>query len=209
MNLEDAMAELPLVAIIRGVTPDNVIEVSETLYEEGVRIIEVPLNSPSPLHSIRRLGEAMGDRIVFGGGTLLTAKDSEDVKAAGGQIAVSPNTDVSVITRSVELGMSPMPGFASCSEAFQAIKAGALYLKLFPAATYGPGHLKQLKDVLPRDVVVAPVGGVGAAEVAEWWAAGARAFGVGGGIYKAGDTLETVRDKARALVAAVRAVHQT
>lgn len=204
MTPEQAMDELPLVAIIRGVTPDEVVAVGEALLAEGVRLVEVPLNSPDPLESIRRLAEAFDGRMVCGGGTLLTVKDCDDVARAGGRVAVSPNTDPSVIARAVALGMTPMPGFATCSEAFVALQAGAQVLKLFPAATYGPGHLKQLKAVLPPEAVVAPVGGVGPAQIADWWAAGARAFGIGGEIYRPGDTPAAVREKARALAAAVR-----
>ena len=204
MTPDEAMNELPLVAIIRGVTPGEVVDIGEALFAEGVRLVEVPLNSPEPLESIRRLAQAFVGRMVCGGGTLLTIKDCEDVAGAGGQIAVSPNADPSVIARSMALGMTPMPGFATTSEAFTALHAGARILKLFPASTYGPGHLKQLKAVLPPEAVVAPVGGVGPEQMADWWAAGARAFGIGGEIYRPGDTPGVVRDKARALAAALR-----
>ena len=206
MTPEQAFAELPLVAIIRGVKPDEVVAIGEALYAEGVRLVEVPLNSPDPLVSIRRLSEHFGERMVCGGGTLLTVKDAEGVAASGGRIAVSPNTDVEVITRALALGMTPMPGFGSCSEAFTALKAGARYLKLFPAVTYGTAHLKQLKAVLPKEAVIAPVGGVGPAEIAAWSAAGAGGFGIGGEIYRPGESPEVVSGKARALVAALRAV---
>jgi 2-dehydro-3-deoxyphosphogalactonate aldolase len=206
MTPQEAFAQCPLVAIIRGVTPDEVIAVGEALYAEGVRLVEVPLNSPDPLVSIQRLAAHFGDRMVCGGGTLLTVKDAEAVAASGGQIAVSPNTDVEVIGRSLALGMTPMPGFGSCSEAFAAFKAGARYLKLFPAVTYGTDHLKQLKAVLPRDAVVAPVGGVGPGDLAAWWAAGAAGFGIGGEIYRPGESAAQVSVKARALVDALKAV---
>jgi 2-dehydro-3-deoxyphosphogalactonate aldolase len=204
MTLDQAMDELPLVAIIRGVKPSEAVAIGEALYSEGVRIIEVPLNSPDPLHSIEALAAAFAGRAVIGGGTLLTTKDVEHVYGAGGQIAVSPNTDPDVIACAVDIGMNPMPGFGSCSDAFQAIKAGARYLKLFPAVTYGYAHLKQLKAVLPPEVVVAPVGGVGPQHIADWWAAGARGFGIGGEIYRPGETPDQVAAKARALVAALR-----
>jgi len=206
MTPQQAFDELPLVAIIRGVKPDEAVAIGEALYAEGVRLVEVPLNSPHPLGSIRRLAAAFAGRMACGGGTLLTPQDAEAVGAAGGQLAVSPNTDHAVIKRALDLGMTPMPGFATCTEAFAALQAGARFLKLFPASTYGPQHLKLLKDVLPPEAVVAPVGGVGAAEIAEWWAAGARGFGVGGGLYRPGDTPDTVRGKARALVQALREV---
>ncbi len=204
MTPQQALDDLPLVAIIRGVTPDEVVDIGEALYAEGVRLVEVPLNSPRPLDSIRRLAEAFSGRLACGGGTLLTPQHCDDVAEAGGRIAVSPNTDPAVIARSLALGLTPMPGFGSCSEAFAALHAGARILKLFPASTYGPGHLKQLKAVLPPEAIVAPVGGVGPDQIADWWAAGARAFGIGGEIYRPGDTPAVVRGKARALVAAVR-----
>lgn len=206
MTPQQAMAECPLVAIIRGVTPDEVVDIGAALHAEGVRLVEVPLNSPDPLESIRRLSEAFAGRMACGGGTLLTTRDCDDVAAAGGQIAVSPNTDPAVIARSLALGMTPMPGFGSCSEAFTALKAGATILKLFPAVTYGPAHLRQLKAVLPREAIVAPVGGVGAEQIGEWWSAGARAFGIGGEIYRPGDTPQTVRIKAALLVRTLAAV---
>jgi 2-dehydro-3-deoxyphosphogalactonate aldolase len=204
MTLDQAMDELPLVAIIRGVTPGEAVAIGEALYAEGVRIIEVPLNSPDPLHSIEALAETFAGRAIVGGGTLLTTRDVEHVYGAGGQIAVSPNTDPDVIACARQVGMDPMPGFGSCSEAFAALKAGARYLKLFPAVTYGVAHLKQLKAVLPPKAVIAPVGGVGPQHIADWWAAGARAFGIGGEIYRPGESPQQVSAKARALVSALR-----
>jgi 2-dehydro-3-deoxyphosphogalactonate aldolase len=140
--------------------------------------------------------------MVVGGGTILSPEACEQVAAAGGTIAVAPNTDARVIARARELGMEPMPGFGTASEAFQAIGAGARYLKLFPASTYGAGHLKALKDVLPPDAAVLPVGGVGPGQFAEWWAAGARGFGMGGDIYKPGRSLEEIAQRGRAAVRA-------
>jgi 2-dehydro-3-deoxyphosphogalactonate aldolase len=168
MTLEEALDHSGIVAIIRGVRPDEVLAIAEALYAAGVRVIETPLNSPDPFESIRRLARAYGDRVVVGGGTILTPEQAEAVAEAGGRLMVSPNTDARVIRRSVALGLTPFPGFGSASEAFTAIEAGARWLKLFPASTYGVGHLKALKDVLPKDVRVAPVGGVGAADLAQW-----------------------------------------
>jgi 2-dehydro-3-deoxyphosphogalactonate aldolase len=126
------------------------------------------------------------------------------VAQAGGKIVVSPNADPAVIRRAVERGVAPMPGFASATEAFCALEAGARYLKLFPASTYGPAHLKALKAVLPSDAVVQPVGGVRPEDMAEWWAAGARGFGLGSELYRPGYTAEQVHERAVAAVAAVR-----
>jgi 2-dehydro-3-deoxyphosphogalactonate aldolase len=204
MNLQEAMAEAPVVAIIRGVRPDEAVEIGEALVSAGVKIIETPLNSPQPFDSIRRLVDAMGDRAVVGAGTVLTAEDVARVADAGGRIVVSPNTDAEVIAATVARGLDSMPGFASPSEAFAALKAGARILKLFPASTYGVGHLKAIREVLPAQAVLMPVGGVKPGQFAEWWAAGARGFGMGGDLYKAGRSPEDVHARALEAVAAIR-----
>jgi 2-dehydro-3-deoxyphosphogalactonate aldolase len=202
MTLDEALSQIPVVAIIRGVQPDEAVDVGEALFEAGLKVIEVPLNSPQPFDSIGRLAKAMEGRMVVGGGTMLTPEAVDRVAAVGGKIAVAPNTDPRVIRRAREQGLEPMPGFGTPSEAFQAIEAGARYLKLFPASTFGPGHVKALKDVLPSEVVVMPVGGVGPGRFAEWWAAGARGFGMGGDIYKPGRSLAEIAERGRAAVAA-------
>ena len=199
MTLEDALAASPMVAILRGVTPDEVVDISEALYEAGIRGIEVPFNSPDPLVSIERLSKHFGDRLVSGAGTVLTPQQVQQVADVGGKIIVSPNTNAAVIRKTVELGLYPAPGFATLSEAFTAIDAGATHLKLFPAVTYGTGHVRQMKAVLPKTAVVWAVGGVGAADMADWWAAGCRAFGIGGEIYKVGQTAEESSKKAKIL----------
>lgn len=206
MTLEDALAETPIIAIIRGVRPEEAVAVGETLYDAGVRVIETPLNSPEPFDSIARLVEAMAGRMVVGGGTMLDVEAVEKVAAAGGKICVSPNTDPVVIRKALELGLEPLPGFATASEAFLAVGAGARRLKLFPACTYGAAHVKALKDVLPAEVSIMPVGGVSPAQFAEWWAAGARGFGMGGDLYKPGRGLKDIAERGRAAVAAVRAL---
>lgn len=203
MNLDAALLQCPVVAIVRGVRPEEVLDHAEALYDAGVRGIEVPLNSPDPLKSVRLLADAFGARMVVGAGTVLTPDQVEAVANAGGRIIVSPNTAPVVIARAIALGLDPVPGFATATEAFAAIAAGARHLKLFPAATYGPGHLRQLKAVLPPDVVVWAVGGVGPANIAEWWAAGARAFGLGGELYRAGQSIAETVSKARRVMAAV------
>ena len=208
MKLEDALAEAPVIAIIRGVRPDEVLEVAEALYAGGVRVVEVPLNSPEPLDSIARL-RAVEDRMVQGAGTVLTPEAVDAVASAGGRIIVSPNTDPAVIARTVERGLASFPGFGSASEAFAALKAGATHLKLFPAATYGVGHLAALKAVLPGAAALMPVGGVGPKDMADWWAAGARGFGLGSEIYKPGRPLDEIEQRARAAVAAVRNLMQS
>ncbi len=204
MNLRDALAECPIVAIMRGVRPDEVLAHAEALYAAGVRGIEVPFNSPQPLDSIRLLADAWRGRMVVGAGTVLDAGQVDAVASAGGVLIVSPNTNQAVIRRAVELKVDSAPGFATASEAFSALEAGARHLKLFPAVTYGPAHLKQLKAVLPATAIVWAVGGTGPANMAEWWAAGARAFGLGGEIYKAGQTVAETAAKAARVVAVAR-----
>lgn len=206
MTFDEAVAEAAVVAIIRGVTPDEAGAITQALYDGGVRIVEVPLNSPEPLESIRRMADAFGDRMVVGAGTVLTTDDVADVAEAGGRFVVSPDTDTDVIAATLEAGLESMPGWATPSEALAACAAGARRLKLFPAATYGPGHVKQVRAVLPKDAEVWAVGGVGAENVPEWLDAGVRGFGVGSELYKPGQTPEVTRDKARAFVAALSAL---
>lgn len=186
MTLDDALSACPVVAILRGIRPDEALDHVQAIHDAGIRVVEVPLNSPDPLESIARLAAAFGDRMVVGAGTVLTEAQVDAVHAAGGTLIVSPNVDGAVIRRTVALGMHSAPGFATASEAFSAIHAGARHLKLFPATTYGLAHLKQLKAVLPADVVVLAVGGVGSENMAEWRAAGAQAFGIGGELYRPG-----------------------
>jgi 2-dehydro-3-deoxyphosphogalactonate aldolase len=203
MTLDEALAECPVVAILRGVTPDEILDHAQVLYDAGVRAIEAPLNSPDPFESIRRLARTWGARMATGAGTVLRTDQVEEVARAGGRLVIAPNTAPHVIRCAIKMQLDPAPGFATASEAFLACEAGAKHLKLFPAVTYGPGHLKQLKAVLPAEAVVWAVGGVGASDLAEWWAAGARAFGVGGEIYRAGQSPAETAEKAARLVEAV------
>jgi 2-dehydro-3-deoxyphosphogalactonate aldolase len=205
MTFEEALSESGVVAIIRGVKPDEALAIGEALHNAGVRIVEVPLNSPDPTESIERLAQAFHGRLFVGGGTMLSTADVESVAAAGGRLMVSPNVNPEVIRRAVAKGMIPFPGFATASEAFAAIEAGARHLKLFPASTYGLAHLKALKAVLPPDVKVAPVGGVGAADMADWVKAGAACFGIGSEIYKPGMAPDEVHRRAVELVKAEKA----
>lgn len=204
MNFQDAMAEAPVVAIIRGVRNEEAVEIGHALVEAGIRLIEVPLNSPNPIESIRLLIEALGDKAVIGAGTVLDTDNVARVADVGGQIIVSPNTDPEVIAESLKRGLIPLPGFGTPTEAFAALKAGATHLKLFPASSFGLGHFKAVKEVLPPTAVVMPVGGVKPEQFAEWWAAGARGFGMGGDLYKAGRSPQDTGERARAAIAAVR-----
>jgi 2-dehydro-3-deoxyphosphogalactonate aldolase len=204
-KLESWFATIPVIAILRGVRPEEVVGIGEAVYKAGIGIIEVPLNSPDPLASIKNLAQALGDRCVIGAGTVLTEADVVAVAAAGGEIIVSPNTSVEVIKQSLELGLVPMPGWATVTEAFLAYQAGARYLKLFPAATYGPGHIKAARAVLPDQCKLLAVGGVGADMAEQWLGAGIDGFGIGSELYKPGDSADQVYQSARAVVEAITA----
>ena len=193
---------------MRGVAPKQALEVGTALVQAGIRIIEVPLNSPRPLDSITGLEEALGREALIGAGTVLSTKDVDAVATAGGRLIVSPNTNPAVISRALERGLYPMPGFLSPSEAFAAIAAGARDLKLFPARTSGARHLAAVREVLPRQVRVWAVGGIDAANLGEWLASGAVGVGVGGSLYRPGDTPEQVAAHARELVASWQAARQ-
>ncbi|SRR5579862_82544 len=204
MPPEALLDELPLVAILRGVAPDRVLEIGQILHDAGIRAIEVPLNSPEPFDSVARLAAYFGDACICGAGTVLARGDVDRVFAAGGTMIVSPNTDPTVIGRTLERKMIAMPGFATASEAFAAIAAGASRLKLFPANTYGPGHLKALRSVLPGTARIFAVGGIGADQVAQWLQAGAAGFGFGSELFRPEYTTHEISERARKLVEAVR-----
>ncbi len=193
-----------MVGILRGLTPQRAPETGAALVAAGFRCIEVPLNSPEPLQSIGLLARQHPDCLV-GAGTVLTAAEVDRVHAAGGRLIVAPNCDPAVIGRACELGLRVMPGIATATEAFTAIKAGARELKLFPAATYGSRHLKALKSVLPKDVRVFPVGGIGSQDIAEWLASGADGFGFGSELFSPAYTLAEIEKRAQALIGALRA----
>jgi 2-dehydro-3-deoxyphosphogalactonate aldolase len=202
MTLDEALAASPIVAIVRGIKPHEILETAQAYFEAGLRAVEVPLNSPEPLESIRRLALEFGDRMVCGAGTVLDPASVEAVADAGGRLIVSPNTRADVVARTVALGMEAAPGFATATEAFTCIDAGARHLKLFPASTYGPGHVRQLKAVLPAAVAVLAVGGVKPDSMADWWAAGCRGYGLGSELYKPGQSADESFEKARRAVEA-------
>lgn len=192
----------PIVAILRGVKPTEIVDIAAALVAAGIKAIEVPMNSPDPLESIGKLCDAFGDQALCGAGTVLSPQVVDQVAGVGGKLIVTPNTDAAVIARAVELGLTAMPGFATPSEAFVAVKAGAKALKLYPASSFGPSHIKAVKDVLPKDILVYAVGGVGAANLEPWRAAGVAGIGVGGELYRPGYTAQEVGERAAALVAA-------
>jgi 2-dehydro-3-deoxyphosphogalactonate aldolase len=200
------MSAMPtLVAILRGLEPQQSLAVAETLYETGVRCLEVPLNSPQPFESIERIAKRAFPGLTVGSGTVLKSADVKRTVDAGGSLIVSPNCDAAVIRAALELELRVMPGFATATEMFQAIAAGATELKLFPAAPLGTEYLKALGAVLPRGIGILPVGGVTADDVGAWMAAGARGFGFGSEVFKPGYALAEIETRARRLVAALNA----
>jgi 2-dehydro-3-deoxyphosphogalactonate aldolase len=207
MNPDQLLAELPLVAILRGVTPARIEGVAGALFEAGIRAIEVPLNSPEPFKSIEILAKGFGARCLTGAGTVLTAAQADQVADAGGKLMVTPNSDPAVIARGVAKGLTVMPGFYTPSEAFAAIAAGAKYLKLFPASTGGIGHLQAMLAVLPKTVPVYAVGGVGAGNMSEWRKAGAAGFGLGSDLFKPDFSDADIAARAHKAVAAFKAAN--
>lgn len=197
------LSACPLVAILRGVTPDEAEAVGEALVTAGISIIEVPLNSPEPLRSIARLRAQLGERALVGAGTVLDPAQVGQVALAGGQIVVSPNVRPSVITATVRAGLVSAPGYFTPTEAFAALEAGAHALKLFPAEAAGPSVVKAQRAVLPRDVPLLVVGGVTPDLVAGYLEAGADGFGLGGGLYRPGDRAADIHDRAQAYVRAL------
>ena len=196
--------ECPLVAIIRGVTPTDAEAIGDAVAEAGIRIIEVPLNSPDPLRSIEMLARKFGESMLVGAGTVLKAEQVSQVRDAGGRIIVSPDTNSEVIAASAQAGLVSSPGYFTPSEAFAAVREGATALKLFPAEGASPSVLKAQLAVIPRDVPVMAVGGIKPDNMRPWLDAGAAGFGLGSGLYKPGQSAAETLEKARAYVAGVK-----
>jgi 2-dehydro-3-deoxyphosphogalactonate aldolase len=198
------LAECPLIAIIRGVRPDEVEAIGEAILSAGIRIVEVPLNSPEPLDSIERLARRFGGEALIGAGTVLNPADVDRVRDAGGRIIVSPSTDTDVIRRAAEQELVSAPGFFTPSEAFTALAAGAHALKLFPAEAVSPTVVKAMKAVLPKDVPLIVVGGVKPDTMRGWLEAGANGFGLGSGLFAPGRSPAETAERARAYVQGLR-----
>ena len=208
ISFKQAMERLPLIAILRGVLPTEVEAVADTLVEAGFVIIEVPLNSPEPLASIETLSRRFGNQAFTGAGTVTRLDQIDQVHAAGGRLVVSPHCNPTLVRHAKSLEMTAVPGTATPTEAFTALKAGADALKLFPAEVLPPAAIKAWRAVLPPQVPLIPVGGVAPGTLADGLAAGAAGFGIGSAIYKPGATLAEVRTAADAFVRAYRAAQR-
>ena len=198
MTLNDYLADLPLIAILRGVRPDEIIDVGDALVAAGFRVIEIPLNSPEPLDSIERLATHLGESAVVGAGTVLSTDDVTSVGAVGGRLIVSPNMKPSVIEATKAAGLFSAPGVATPTEGFAALDAGADALKLFPAEAITPAIVKAWRAVVPHHVPLMPVGGVSPDTMQPYMTVGATGFGLGSALYKAGMDADTVAANARA-----------
>lgn len=203
--LRDALAACPLIAILRGITPEEAVPIGAALVDAGFRVIEVPLNSPQPLESIARLVRAFGTRAVIGAGTVISVADVQAVGETGGRLIVSPHFDAGVVAAARATGLSVAPGVVTPTEAFAALAAGADALKLFPAEMIGPPVVKALRAVLPMDTMLIPVGGLSVANIPRYRAVGATAFGIGSTLYAPGRSAADVTGAARALIAALGA----
>jgi 2-dehydro-3-deoxyphosphogalactonate aldolase len=203
MELTHYLRQCPLIAILRGIKPHEVEPVAAALERSGIAIVEVPLNSPEPVQSIRLLAKSFGERLLIGAGTVLSEGQVAEIASAGGRLIVTPHAD-SVVTRAAKRhGLLAVPGFFTPAEAFAMLAAGADALKLFPAEAANPETLRALRAVLPAGSIMMPVGGIGPANIPAWRAAGAQGFGIGSAIYRPSDTASIVEQKARELVAAL------
>lgn len=200
--LKPWLEPLPLVAILRGLAPNEAVAAGRAIVAAGFRVLEVPLNSPQPLDSIARLAEALGADVLLGAGTVMTPAQVDAVANAGGRLIVMPHADTAVIRAAKAAGLLCMPGVATPTEAFAALAAGADGLKLFPAEQFSPAVLKAWRAVLPRAVPVLPVGGIAPDTMAPWIAAGAAGFGIGSALYAPGRSLDDTTQRARAFAQA-------
>ncbi|MBV1800238.1 2-dehydro-3-deoxy-6-phosphogalactonate aldolase [Siccirubricoccus sp. G192] len=198
-TLAEWLARCPLIAILRGLRPEEAVAMGEALVGAGITLLEVPMNSPEPVESIRRLAAHLGDRALVGAGTVMTERQVAEIATAGGRLLVTPHADPALVRAAKSAGMLAAPGFFTPAEAFSLLAAGADALKLFPAEAASPAVLKALLAVLPKGTLVLPVGGMAADTITPWRAAGAAGFGIGGALYRPGDAPEVVGARAREL----------
>lgn len=203
-SLDEALDECPLIAILRGIQPDEALDIGQALYDAGVRVIEVPLNSPTPLKSIEALAGQFGGNALIGAGTVMTPDDVIEVRDAGGELIVMPHSDVEVIDEAKAEGLFCLPGVATPTEGFAALTNGADGLKMFPGEAMPPKIVKAWRAVFPEAVKLLPVGGVSVDNIPEYLSAGASGFGIGSALYKPGRSAEDVRSMADKLVASCR-----
>lgn len=204
-----ALQRCPVIAILRGITPDEVADVGAALVDAGIAIIEVPLNSPEPLRSIGRFAERWGVECLIGAGTVMTPAEVTAVAGAGGRLIVMPHGDAAVIRAAKAAGLACVPGAATPTEGFAALAAGADALKLFPAEAIPPAVVGAWRAVFPAELPLIPVGGIGAGNMAQYWLAGAAGFGVGSSLYKPGRPAADIARNARKLVEAAEAARSS
>lgn len=206
MELSEVLSTMPLIAVLRGISPGEVLSICDELYKAGFLCLEVPMNSPDPLDSIARLAEAYGDKALVGAGTVVRVDDVEKIAKAGGKIIIMPHTDVEIIKESKRLDLCCVPGFSTPSEAYTALNAGADALKCFPAESHPPAIVKAFRSILPKDTIVIPTGGITPEKMADYFAVGVNGFGLGSALYRPGDTAESVAGKAEKFVAAMKSI---
>ena len=205
-TIKSLLTEMPLIAILRGIHPEEATQVAKVLVDAGFRIIEVPLNSPNPIESIRRMVHELGDQALFGAGTVTDPLSIAVIKAAGGRVVVSPHLDLEIVRVTKESRLFSIPGIATPSEAFSALAAGADALKLFPGEAIPPKVLKAVKVVLPPQTLLLPVGGINQGNLADYWQAGAAGFGIGSNLYAPGRNVEEIALRAKELVVAMNRI---
>lgn len=203
-NLDDSLSSCPLIAILRGIRPDDVLEVGQALFDAGLRVIEVPLNSPEPLKSIEKLAGQFGGNALIGAGTVMTPDDVIEVRDAGGELIVMPHSDADVIEEATAEGLICLPGVATPTEGFSALTNGADGLKMFPGEAMPPKIVKAWRAVFPPAIKLMPVGGVSLENIPDYLAAGASGFGIGTALYAPGRKASDVKERADALAAACR-----
>ena len=203
-KFETIFSEMPILCVLRGVRPEEVLDVASSLFNAGLKVIEVPLNSPEPFRSIDLLVREFGCEAIIGAGTVLDKASVDRLADVGGEVMVSPNVNREVISQSILKGIIPIPGFATATEAFEAYDLGARYLKSFPASVYGVQNVKALSAVLPSDVKIVATGGINQSNLMEWLDAGIGGAGFGASLYSAGDSPEKVGRSAKMVVDIIR-----